>query len=45
MLADIEFAKRSGADGVVIGVLTPEGRIDTEATKRLVQVSSVLFLA
>lgn len=35
MEADIEAAKAAGADGVVIGALTPDGEIDMEAMRRL----------
>jgi copper homeostasis protein len=36
MLADIEACKQLGADGVVLGCLLPDGRIDSAATCRLV---------
>jgi copper homeostasis protein len=36
MLRDIETAKTAGADGVVIGALTPDAEIDTELCERLV---------
>ena len=36
MLRDIETAKAAGADGVVIGALTPDAEIDTELCGRLV---------
>ena len=36
MLRDIETAKAAGADGVVIGALTPDAEIDTELCERLV---------
>jgi copper homeostasis protein len=42
MLADIAHARRAGADGVVIGVLTPGGEIDREWTRRLVESASPL---
>lgn len=35
MVADIQAAKNEGADGVVIGALTPEGDIDIEACKKM----------
>lgn len=35
MEADIETAKSEGADGVVIGQLTDDGRIDAERTRQL----------
>src|SRR5688572_22277451 len=36
MEADIDAAKAEGADGVVIGLLTADGRIDTERTRALI---------
>lgn len=39
MLKDIEHAKKLGADGVVFGCLTPEGDVDMEQMKRLVDAS------
>ncbi len=36
MLEDIAVAKEEGADGVVIGLLQPNGEIDVQNTKRLV---------
>ena len=36
MAADIDVIKATGADGVVLGVLTPDGTIDLEAVARLV---------
>lgn len=35
MAADIDGAVKMGAKGVVIGVLTPDGRVDTQACRRL----------
>lgn len=35
MLADIEFCRKSGVDGVVFGALTPDGDIDMELCRRL----------
>lgn len=35
MEADIEAAKAAGADGVVIGALTPDGAVDMTAMRRL----------
>jgi copper homeostasis protein len=37
MEADIEAAKNVGADGVVIGVLKADGRIDVERSQRLIE--------
>lgn len=36
MLADIDTARQEGASGVVIGALNPDGSIDTDTCKRLV---------
>lgn len=35
MVEDIDEAVKAGASGVVIGVLTPDGRVDTEACRKL----------
>lgn len=42
MLLDIEHARRAGATGVVFGVLTADGRVDVERTRRLVEASKGL---
>jgi copper homeostasis protein len=42
MRSDIETAKVEGADGVVIGVLTPEGEIDVERTRELTSLARPL---
>ena len=36
MLGDIEAFKEAGVQGVVFGVLTIDGRVDRERTKRFV---------
>ena len=35
MASEIRFARECGADGVVLGVLTPDGEVDEERTARL----------
>jgi copper homeostasis protein len=42
MRADIETAKLEGADGVVIGILTADGEIDTERTGDLLSLARPL---
>ncbi len=39
MKTDIIAAKRAGADGVVFGILTPGGRIDTDRCTELIQLA------
>lgn len=39
MLLDIERARTAGATGVVFGILTSDGRVDVERTRRLVEAS------
>lgn len=39
MRRDIEFAKQSGADGVVIGILKPNGTIDRTRTRELIELA------
>jgi copper homeostasis protein len=39
MKADIMAAKRAGADGVVLGILTPSGRIDSVRCTELIQLA------
>ena len=36
MLEEVRFARECGADGVVFGLLTPDGRVDTARTAALV---------
>ncbi len=42
MQRDIATAKTLGADGVVIGLLTPDGRVDVERTKNLIELARPL---
>lgn len=42
MKDEIAQAKGSGMDGVVLGILTPEGRVDIERTKELVHLAKPL---
>lgn len=42
MEADIEFFKQAGVAGVVFGLLTKDGKIDIENTRRLAKLSSPL---
>jgi copper homeostasis protein len=39
MKADIITAKRAGVDGVVLGILTPSGRIDSSRCTELIQLA------
>jgi len=39
MKLDIEMAKKLGADGVVIGILNPDGTIDRARTRELVELA------
>lgn len=39
MLADIDLAMRLGADGVVIGALLPDGTVDAEITRRMIEAA------
>lgn len=42
MRRDIELAKREGADGVVLGILQSNGRVDVGRTRRLVELAQPL---
>jgi copper homeostasis protein len=44
MKADIMAAKRAGADGVVIGILTADGRLDTKRCTELVQLARPMLV-
>lgn len=39
MLRDVAEARRLGADGVVVGALTPDGRVDADAVRALVDAA------
>ncbi len=42
MLADIAMAKKLGAEGVVLGVLRPDGRVNRVAAKQLIEAARPL---
>lgn len=42
MKEDISFAKSCGVDGVVLGILNPDGSIDIERTRSLVELAKPL---
>lgn len=42
MEKDVAFCKEAGASGIVVGFLHPDGSIDTELTRRFVELSSPL---
>lgn len=44
MIADIQFCKTIGSEGVVIGVLTKEGRVDINQTKRLAHAAKPMHV-
>src|SRR5262249_32307041 len=37
MKSDVQVAKRCGADGVVLGILTADGEVDRERTRELIE--------
>ena len=39
MVADIKEAVRCGADGIVVGALTPDGDVDMDACRRFIEAS------
>ena len=39
MLSDVKLCKQLGCDGVVIGLLNPDGSIDVERSKKLVDIA------
>lgn len=39
MKINIQFARECGADGVVLGILTPEGKVDVKRTSELVSLA------
>ena len=39
---DVEFCKRAGVAGIVVGFLHPDGSIDTELTRRFVKLAAPL---
>ena len=42
MEADITAARDAGADGIVLGVLLPDGQVDADTTRRLIQLAHPL---
>ena len=42
MEQDVEFCKQAGVAGIVVGFLHPDGSIDTELTRRFVELSAPL---
>jgi copper homeostasis protein len=42
MQHDIEAAKKAGANGIVIGLLNPDGTVDVERTRKLIEVARPL---
>jgi len=44
MEEDVEFCKRAGVAGIVVGFLHPDGSIDTELTRRFVKLAAPLLV-
>jgi len=42
MCRDVEIAKTSGADGLVLGILDPAGKVDLHRTRRLIELAHPL---
>ncbi len=42
MKKDIELVKQAGADGIVIGILNPDGTVDVKRTTELVKIATPL---
>jgi len=42
MEADVEYCKKAGVAGIVVGFLHPDGTVDTELTRRFVELSAPL---
>lgn len=42
MCRDAEIAKTAGADGIVFGILDPEGKVDIRRTRQLIELSRPL---
>lgn len=42
MEADVEYCKKAGAAGIVVGFLLPDGSVDTVLTRRFVELSKPL---
>ena len=42
MMEDVRLFKEHGADGIVFGILTPDGQIDVERSKRIIELAKPL---